>query len=1270
MIILLILMQVNSESISHRYMFPVPVSGAHLISLSKDQKLFSFSGRKSPSELHEGTSILNYDFSSGTYKSTQILWQSSPVARTNYGLCLVENKWIYLFGGIGDEGILGDMWRFDIEGIYWKIVFEYSEIRPRFSFAFTCYFDNEKGITSFAVVGGVGDSDIGLKDFYLVEIDRSDIREIVKMPEIGVCVDETLYGAQLQYVKNYYYLFSGSQNYRSSTNSYFKELCRYSIESKEWKKIILKQPLIDSVHGGSFIHKNSIYYYFGKNSNEFTSQVFKLNLKSLESGWISINQLKSNKCERAEFGFTNLIQESGYNDYILFSSGITKYGYTNSIGYIEIIDDENVEVSCMINVKNSPPRSKASISQISDTLILFGGTNEGKYFNDLWRVNYTGDIHLYNWTLIKALGNYPEPRMGHAAASQGHFMLIAGGMNEQKSYLSDYWLLDTTDLNYRWIEIVPESYSLRPPPLAFSCVVLNIPYFYLIGGESNDFISSEIWRYDLSENIFEKAKPDLISISRHGCYLNRDHDSFYIFFGSKSLDNEPSQEIFNISIINFPNITSKILKFKDPIPGRSNFGYSVLNSVLFIAGGQEYFSKSYKDIWAIDLTKLTTLRLSQNGIENNNIYELEEGLHSMSSATVGGQIILYSGIQGNGETIKKKSSDSVYKINIISYPQYNTSCGLGSVTNGSNCLPCSKNAFKSTDMFRCTKCPKGTYLNSTGGTDIIQCMPCPYGYYASSLNDVECIRCNPSKTCFVGEDEETDISSILEPTQPKIKSPKTNLIFVYVLFSLSGIILLLFMFLWMIFKIFRAWLSGIDLFQNNHLEVPVVLPKSGRNSLSSSLEESKIESDNQDKNDFMKKESFKNEVLTEFPFKDNYQEDTNHKEPSYSSFYFSNIGGLFTGASLIIFFSVLTYYTYIYQNGNIYENVTLVSSSTLTDKSQNNQKSLSIYIDFLSLRNHQCNSSNTQILHSGNIKPSTPSSNLQKNSHCLFSFTIQKPQEFESGDYLQFKIKCSDCYTSDITVAIESDAAYHNKKSRAISNLTLTDGTVLKGKNPSIFFFELYPAMFDDLTERKVKKRFGYRVSSILRPELGSTSELSSLFLKADIKVNIVFTISQTGVYTARMLKVDNFGFIAVAVGALNGSMAMIVVIMKISEFLYLKVKFKGKKTATKREIYLMRTKVKTGIRLNESGGGRDGLEVEVEARKGKIGDIEDEDEEKVGEGKLSFRSKEVKAEIEEGLNKVCDRSLDSDPIDVDRDIEVEVGSQRDGERSLGDFDY
>ena len=1175
MILFLILIQVNSQSISHRYMFPVPVSGAQLISLSNDEKLFSFSGRKSPSELHEGTSILNYDFSSGTYQSTQIPGKISPVARSNYGLCFVDNKWIYLFGGLGDEGALGDMWRFDIEENYWKLVFENSVISPRFSFAFSSYYDEAIGITSFTIVGGLGRSQQGLQDFYSIEISGETINEIKVMPSIETCIKNSIFGAQLQFVTNYYYLFSGSHQFRSSEKSYYKGLCRFSISDQQWEEIDVYEPLVNSVHGGSFLYDNSIYYFFGKNEEKFINQIYRLDLSSVESGWSQVNLKIQNECERAEFGYTLIIEDIESNKYVLFSSGATKYGYTNSIGYIDIIDDENFQVSCMIEVKNSPPRSKASISQISDTLILFGGTNEGKYFNDLWRVNYTGDIHLYNWTLIKALGNYPEPRMGHAAASQGHFMLIAGGINEKKSYLSDYWLLDTTDLKYRWIEIVPESYSSRPPPLAFSCVVLDIPYFYLIGGESTDFLSSEIWRYHLSENIFEKASIHFKSISRHGCHIDRIQKSILIFFGSQNLENEPNQEIFNISMFDFKNISSTAIIFKNKIAGRSNFGYSVINSVLFIAGGQEYFSKSYSNILALDLINLTATELSQNSSEDDNPYEIEQGLHSMSFATVGGKIILYSGIEGNGDSLNMKSSDSIYMINLISYPEYNTSCGLGSTSNGTHCLPCSKNSYKDKDYGRCKRCPAGNFINNTGSTDSIQCIPCPYGYYVSSSQEVECIKCKVGTKCFVGESQENEEVSIYEPTQPKIISPKNNLVFVYALFSVTGVLILFFIVFWMFIKKVKLWLNANDLFKNHHLDPPVVINETAQkppfNSEGVSQDQSKTENPT-----FFSMNSFKSKTTI-----DDSPEGLPNLLQSYSDKLKSKlalapIGGFFTGVAFIIFFSVLTYYCYTYTNNNTSENITLVSSSTIISKQSYINQDLQVYIDFSSLRNFDCKKSFAKISQSSGIKISQSPSKIQKGSHCTFFLKVSKDEVFQSGDYIEFIINCSDCYTSDITVAVEADAAYHNMKSRATSNLTVDDGTVLKGKVPSRFFFELAPAMADDLTERKQESKFGYRVASILRPEIGSTSDLSILFLSADVKVNIEFSLSQTGVYTADMLKVDVFGFLGLAVGALNGSMAMIMILMKISEIMFFKIRYRKQKTMSSYDLMLNRAK--TGV--------------------------------------------------------------------------------------------
>ena len=77
---------------------------------------------------------------------------------------------------------------------------------------------------------------------------------------------------------------------------------------------------------------------------------------------------------------------------------------------------------------------------------------------------------------------------------------------KKKNYLSDYWLLDTENSNFKWIELLPLSNSPIPSALAHSCAILDIPYFYIIGGESSDYLSQDIWRYDMSENVFVKAQ--------------------------------------------------------------------------------------------------------------------------------------------------------------------------------------------------------------------------------------------------------------------------------------------------------------------------------------------------------------------------------------------------------------------------------------------------------------------------------------------------------------------------------------------------------------------------------------------------------------------------------------------------------------------------------------------------------------------------------------------------------------------------------------------
>ena len=765
--------------------------------------------------------------------------------------------------------------------------------------------------------------------------------------------------------------------------------------------------------------------------------------------------------------------------------------------------------------------------------MLFGGTNAGKFFNDIWKANYTSDINLYNWTLIEAAGSAPSPRMAHASASQGHFMLISGGINEKNNYLSDYWLLDTENNNFKWIELLPLSTSLKPSALAYSCALLDIPYFYIIGGESSEYLSQDIWRYDLSENVFLKAElnQEIPKISRHGCYIDKSEKAIYIIFGSLDLDNKPSQEIRRIDITDFPQVSSTVISFSNPVPGRSNFGYSVINSTIFLAGGQEYFSKSYKDIWAIDIKNMQTFQLTQTTKTGEKVFEFDTGLHSMSFGTVAGQFILYSGTQSNGELFEQESSNSIYVVNVVSYTQFQNHCGLGSFFNGTICIPCRRNTYKDGNSIICRGCPMGTYINSRGSTDIIQCLPCSFGHYAPpSYNSFDCIKCKSSKTCFVGTDKEADYIVLLNSSQPKLIEPASNLMFVYILFSVTGVLLILFVFFWAPIKRFRIWLSVNDYYKDDHIDPPVVASEEAQ--------------ENQE------------------------EENTNLPQINF-------IGGFFTGASFIIFISVLAYYIYNYANGNTSENITLTSSSSMVSDENFDKVEIIIYIQMFSLRNFKCKLHEIQLKNSPYFYEISTTRNLtiiSNNDICTFKIKAKKSKVIKSGDFIQLTLPCINCYTSDISVAVEANSAYHKMKSRAANNITLIDGSILIGKNPSRFFFELSPSLYDDLTIRNKNKEYGYRVSSILSPELGTTSDLSSIYLNSNIKVKVEFTLSQTGVYTTLILKQDNFGYFGMAVGALSGTVGMIAILMKISEYLYIRIKFCNKKTVSKYKIFLKST--------------------------------------------------------------------------------------------------
>jgi len=114
----------------------------------------------------------------------------------------------------------------------------------------------------------------------------------------------------------------------------------------------------------------------------------------------------------------------------------------------------------LVNILGDKPDPRYGHSAVRGGMgmMVFGGKNNGEFFNDCWEL----DLQENKWTEIPVTGNKPPARWQHTAVwkwgEQGGEMIIFGGEDEDEKPLDDVWLLHTPgpgEPNYRWERIYP-----------------------------------------------------------------------------------------------------------------------------------------------------------------------------------------------------------------------------------------------------------------------------------------------------------------------------------------------------------------------------------------------------------------------------------------------------------------------------------------------------------------------------------------------------------------------------------------------------------------------------------------------------------------------------------------------------------------------------------------------------------------------------------------------------------------------------------------------
>ena len=201
----------------------------------------------------------------------------------------------------------------------------------------------------------------------------------------------------------------------------------------------------------------------------------------------------------------------------------------------------------------------------NDQIYAFGGFDQ--FTDEVYNHVLKLDLRSLNWTLVDNYGDIPGVRMGHSATLyQGDKLLVYGGENEHREYLSDVVILDLK--THHWTQ--PEVHGNVPKGRARHAAVVYEDKLFVIGGLTGEtnYILDDICYLDLKTWTWSKT----------WTFVQRfDHTSWIWggrlwVFGGLGMEMERSSEIWWLDLKGSPavNAAGRVLAPSRDRPGRND----------------------------------------------------------------------------------------------------------------------------------------------------------------------------------------------------------------------------------------------------------------------------------------------------------------------------------------------------------------------------------------------------------------------------------------------------------------------------------------------------------------------------------------------------------------------------------------------------------------------------------------------------------------------------------------------------------------------------
>ncbi|CAG9320893.1 unnamed protein product [Blepharisma stoltei] len=1016
---------------------------------SHGNRMIIFAGSSDQREYYND--IWSFNFDTLEWSELNPSTPTSPSPRVSPAIFYDENEnRIIVFGGKTYLGIASEIWSFNLDFFIWEqLSFSGSKFYPT-TFAASCslIWNNKKYHSIF----GGETTDSVYNRLYLLDLQNTSIS---LMPNNGN--SPNLMQCEMACEKDSIYVWGGiSANFVYNTNLY-----AYNLTSQWWTKVDIS----GNVPLGRIFHSVKIYSGFfyvlpGFNYNTDGDQVniWRINLTSVNN-WESVAFTNSSTSGRSSaasiFVNSSLYQFSGStvtNDLILMDLSLP-------VPYFETISSQWT---------SPPPRMRFSMVSIESYLIVFGGMGgNDELLNDLWIF----DIEKELWSSLET-AVVPSARSGQATAQSAFGMTVFGG-EDSTGLLNDMYIFSFK--SQRW-SLIPSTDNNVPSPRKGACMYVIDRYAVLFGGISNSGYVNDIWRFDIYDLSWTDLSPydsSVPAMAWHQCLIKYDGASFnyYAFFGQIA-GAFPNKSIYGFNLDTKSWALFKDFKANEFGLAPSEATVAVLPDYMVIIGGE--FSDFYVS------SSISTLSIKNFTILSVEYMDIP--LFSHQSAYFADKLYIFGGsLSINTLLAGKLTSGTLFKMSfensLIRYP-----CSKGSYLNNSQCLICQPGSYSEEfDSTECTKCPKGTFLDDSGGQAASLCIPCRYGSYSDELGTELCKNCPAGMQCDVGSTEPMEQMYLPSEfsNQPKQYEGDVRVVNYWslILEIIISVLIFLIVFLAFFSKKFWDWVARVDIFDTQH---------------------------NKDNEPMIKRKT--------------------------------SVGGLFSLMALLWagFLVVLTTLQIFYDN--ITETKALIPYLFLAQEAGKLSADIKVVV---SLYNYGGNCTVNDSCANGISLSWTDTAHDDVTLNCYFTdkvcyvFSECKSCVLSSSSSLTLSLYETNSYASYFSVNVTSDSSIPGESSSYATYIHPPEGTIFIGPQATSVDFIMTPCLF--LAQSSDKNNQTGNLVSFDKYVLGSTGTVESMTYNRYFEILVNFNVDISGLLIVRTLNMDFLLFWSSVFGSVGG---------------------------------------------------------------------------------------------------------------------------------------